>query len=136
MAIESVGRVMESQGADQQASVELDEFMEIFITQLNYQDPLDPVDNREFLTQLAEFSNLELARATEAGITELLEVNAVSQSLSLLGKLVEVNGENGTTIGNVESIRFEQGVPYISLSTSDGILIPDLSLNDIRIVKE
>ena len=66
MAIESIGRVGDTSVASQQASVGLEEFLDIFLTQLNYQDPLEPVDNQEFLAQLAQFSLLRVAISSDA----------------------------------------------------------------------
>ncbi|MBB3063497.1 flagellar hook capping FlgD N-terminal domain-containing protein [Microbulbifer rhizosphaerae] len=136
MPVDAVGQVAGTQSLNEQSAVNLDEFLRIFITQLNYQDPLDPVDNREFITQLAEFSNLELSRATQSDISDLLEVNAVSQSLALLGKTVEINGQDGAVIGNVSSIRFSQGAPLLSVVTGNNEIIPDLSPSEIRIIRE
>ncbi|WP_299581640.1 flagellar hook capping FlgD N-terminal domain-containing protein [uncultured Microbulbifer sp.] len=136
MSIDAVGRVAGEQSLNEQSTVNLDEFMRIFITQLNYQDPLDPVDNREFLTQLAEFSNLEIAKSSQTNISDLLNVNAVSQSLGLLGKTVEVSGSGGAIIGSVTSIRFVEGSPLLSLTTSTNEVITDLSPAEIRIIRE
>ncbi|MFA0810742.1 flagellar hook capping FlgD N-terminal domain-containing protein [Microbulbifer epialgicus] len=136
MSIDAVGRVAGEQPLNEQSTVNLDEFMRIFITQLNYQDPLDPVDNREFLTQLAEFSNLEIAKSSQDNISDLLEVSAVSQSLGLLGKTVEVNGSSGAIIGSVSSIRFSDGLPLLTLTTSTNEVIADLSPAEVRIIRE
>ena len=136
MPIDAIGQVTGSDTVSSQSAIDLDEFMRIFITQLNYQDPLDPVDNREFLAQLAEFSNLELARSTQSNISDLLEVNAITQSLDLLGKTVEIIGENGSVIGSVSSIRFDQGAPLLSVLTGNNQIVPDLSPSEIRIVRE
>ncbi|BBM00343.1 flagellar hook capping FlgD N-terminal domain-containing protein [Microbulbifer sp. GL-2] len=136
MSIDAVGRVAGEQPLNEQSTVNLDEFMRIFITQLNYQDPLDPVDNREFLTQLAEFSNLEIAKSSQDNISDLLEVSAVSQSLGLLGKTVEVNGSSGAIIGSVSSIRFSDGLPLLTLTTSANEVIADLSPAEVRIIRE
>ncbi|MEX2964317.1 flagellar hook capping FlgD N-terminal domain-containing protein [Microbulbifer sp. TYP-18] len=136
MPIDAIGQVAGTETINEQSSVNLDEFMRIFITQLNYQDPLDPVDNREFITQLAEFSNLELSRATQTDIADLLEVNAVSQSLGLLGKTVEVSGSDSAVVGSVSSIRFVQGSPLLSIVTSSNEIIPNLSPSEIRVITE
>ena len=79
MAIDSVGAVGRTDVVSAQASVGLDDFLNIFLTQLNYQDPLEPVDNREFLAQLAQFSSVELANRTNETTSAILDVSNISQ---------------------------------------------------------
>ncbi|OUS29805.1 flagellar hook capping protein [Gammaproteobacteria bacterium 45_16_T64] len=92
MAIESIGRVASSDSAATQNSVGIDDFLEIFLTQLNFQDPLEPVDNREFIAQLAQFSSLQIASETNDNLEGLLEVNSVDQAVGLIGRSVTFNG--------------------------------------------
>ncbi len=119
MAIESIGRVSnESQSLPQQA-VNTDDFLKLFLTQLNYQDPLEPVDNREFLTQLAEFSSLQIANSNSKSMESLLDVSSVNQSVSLLGKEVLVNSGNipgGSAVGTVSAIELNGN--YVTLAVS------------------
>ena len=61
MAVDAIGGTFGSgAGGLQSASVSQDDFLNIFLTQLSFQDPLEPVDNREFISQLAQFSNFDL----------------------------------------------------------------------------
>ncbi|CAM3744650.1 flagellar hook capping FlgD N-terminal domain-containing protein [Parendozoicomonas haliclonae] len=136
MAIDAVGQVAGTQLATQQSSLSLDEFLDVFITQLNYQDPLDPVDNKEFLAQMAQFSSLEIARNSQNHLEDALEISAVSQTVGLLGKTVEVNGEKGISIGKVTSIRLANGSPVFSVSTADNTVIADLRPSQITLVRE
>lgn len=73
------------------------EFLELLIAQLENQDPLEPMDNSEFVAQLAQFSNVEQLVAVNEGIdilaTQLLSANNV-QATSLVGKEVEVNSDS------------------------------------------
>jgi len=48
-----------SQVADSSSTVEKDEFLKLLITQLQHQDPLEPMDNAEFVSQITQFSALE-----------------------------------------------------------------------------
>lgn len=121
MAIESVGRVGETEGAlRQQTSLQLEDFLNIFLTQLSFQDPLEPVDNREFLAQLAQFSSLELANSSNENSEGLLEVTSYSQSIGLLGRSVEANTENGTVTGEVIAMRLSGAQPQLTLREGDG----------------
>jgi len=123
MAIDSVGAVGRTDTVAAQASVGLDEFLNIFLTQLNYQDPLEPVDNREFLAQLAQFSSVELANRTNDNTEALLDVSNLSQSIGLLGRTVNVQLETGSSSGEVVAMSLVQGQPRLSVRQADGTFI-------------
>lgn len=123
MAIDSVGAVGRTDVVSAQASVGLDDFLNIFLTQLNYQDPLEPVDNREFLAQLAQFSSVELANRTNETTSAILDVSNLSQSIGLLGRTVNVQLETGSSSGEVIAMSLVQGQPRLSVKQPDGSII-------------
>ncbi len=123
MAIESIGRVSDTGVASQAAGVGLEDFLRIFLTQLNYQDPLEPVDNREFLAQLAQFASLEIASRSNENSEALLDVTSLSQSIGLLGRTVDVQLENGQATGEVIAMRLVNDQPQLSISQADGSVI-------------
>lgn len=86
------------------------DFLNILVTQLRYQDPLNPMDDKEFIAQLAQFSTLEQ-------MTEQTKWAQMSYGLSLVGHLVRYNNiEQGQVeIGVVQSIRLVDGQPLLSL---------------------
>ncbi|MDM7994847.1 MAG: flagellar hook capping FlgD N-terminal domain-containing protein [Acidobacteriota bacterium] len=51
--------------------VTTNEFLKLLVTQLQNQDPLDPMDNSQFLTQLATFSSMEQLISINEGVTSL-----------------------------------------------------------------
>ena len=123
MAIDSVGAVGRTDVVSAQASVGLDDFLNIFLTQLNYQDPLEPVDNREFLAQLAQFSSVELANRTNETTSAILDVSNLSQSIGLLGRTVNVQLETGSSSCEVIAMSLVQGQPRLSVKQADGSII-------------
>ena len=60
----------------QNASIGQEDFLHILLTQLRFQDPLKPVDNQQFVAQLAQFSALEINRQQSEKIDTLLQINA------------------------------------------------------------
>lgn len=121
MAIESIGRIDTGASAvQQQSSLKLEDFLNIFLTQLSFQDPLEPVDNREFLAQLAQFSALELSNRSNENTEGLLEVSSFTQSVGLLGKTIEASGENGSIQGEVLAMRLVSGSPELTIKKADG----------------
>jgi flagellar basal-body rod modification protein FlgD len=136
MPVEAIGQIAGSNPLDRQSQVNLDDFMEIFLTQLSYQDPLEPVDNREFLAQLAQFSSLQVANVTSENMDDMLQLTAVDQSIGLLGRQVEIEGlDSNGIIGEVTTIRFQNGSPLLSGTTESGVPFVDLSPTQIRLVR-
>lgn len=135
MAIDSIGRVASNESALNQTAVGLEDFLEIFLAQLNFQDPLEPVDNREFIAQLAQFSALELANQTNDGVNGILEVESVSQSVGLLGKEVQATFSEGTIVGEVVAIKLVNNQPAISLRTVDDRFIEGISPANVSLIR-
>ena len=135
MSVDSIGRVATSEIALNQTAVGLEDFLEIFLAQLNFQDPLEPVDNREFIAQLAQFSALELANQTNEGVNGILEVEAVSQSVGMLGRTVNVSSANGVAFGNVVAIKLVGGQPVLSIELPTGQVLEGISPADVNVVR-
>ena len=136
MAVDAIGQVVGARENPTQSQVDLDDFLQIFLTQLNFQDPLEPVDNREFIAQLAEFSNLQIANTTGENIDDLLQVTAVNQSLGLIGRQVEISGlGEGVLSGEVTTVRFRNGSPLLSGTTSGNVPFVDLNPSQVRLVR-
>jgi len=120
MAIDSIGAIGNREVVAAQANVGLEDFLRLFLTQLNYQDPLEPVDNTEFLAQLAQFSSVELANRTNENAEALLDVNNLSQSIGLLGRTVNVQLETGTASGEVIAMNLVNGQPQLTIFQEQG----------------
>ena len=137
MAVDAIGSAVGvgSTGAVQSASVAQDEFLRLFLTQLSFQDPLEPVDNREFLAQLAQFSTVEQLRQNNENIEGLLSLDATSQALGLLGRIVEIEGDTETTIGTVTTISTTGGNPLLTIQTEDGSVVDTVSPTRITLVR-
>ncbi len=72
-----------------------DDFLNLLVTQLKYQDPLDPQDPTEYTSQLAEFSSLEQLMSVNTSIEDLssLQVlNTMYSSSSFVGQTVRMDG--------------------------------------------
>src|SRR5262245_49063993 len=84
-----------------QRTIGQEEFLRILLTQLRFQDPLEPVDNREFIAQLAQFSALEINRQQSEKVDTLLAMENANQALALVGKNVEISGTENVGVGEV-----------------------------------
>lgn len=102
------------------------DYMKLFTQELTYQDPLKPIDNREFMSQMAQFSALQEAQVSSNSLKDILEMTAGNQSLMLLGKSVKIKGSNEA--GLVTKINFAtDGFPQLSIKINGGIVTSELA---------
>ncbi len=98
-------------------SLDKDAFLQLLVAQMQYQDPLEPTDNTEYISQLATFSSLEEMQNLNQSMTE-------GSAYNLVGKYVIVkvtNSQTGETYydnGMVDYIMRENGKVYISVNDS------------------
>ncbi|CEG57450.1 flagellar hook assembly protein FlgD [Legionella fallonii] len=110
------------------------DYLKLFMQELTYQDPLKPVDNREFMAQMAQFSSLQEARTTNEHLIQLLGMTSGNQSLSLLGKKVRLKNVEGE--GRVSTVEFhDKEPPQITVIMNNGE-IPKVELGQIIEVKD
>jgi flagellar basal-body rod modification protein FlgD len=91
-----------------------DAFLNLLVTQLQNQDPLDPTDSVEFTAQLAQFSSLEQLGNVNDNLKQLQNFQASinnSQAVSLIGKEITANGN---------SLNFADGQPAGCQFNMDG----------------
>ena len=103
-------------------------FLELLVTELRHQDPFNPVDNKEFITQLATFNSLEQLITLNQNVENLNKKESILQGASLISKKV-------VTIENVEG-----RVVSVSVS-SDGLMLhldngATVNLEEVKEVKE
>jgi flagellar basal-body rod modification protein FlgD len=134
MAVDSIGAATLAANTPRNAVVGQDDFLKILLTQLRFQDPLKPMDNQEFVAQLAQFSSLEFTRQQSERIDALLTIQSASQSLTLMNRTVEVAAEGGSQVGTVTAIRFDNGNPLLTVKTAAGAFLTDVRLSQVRLV--
>jgi len=97
-----------------------DDFLKLLVTQLQNQDPLKPMDNTEYVSQLAQFSSLEQMTNIATASNSTYTSQASASALAMIGKTVEwadsSTGKNQT--GKVDSISFVDGKPKLNIGTS------------------
>ena len=81
-----------------------DDFMKILITQLSHQDPTKPMEDKEFIAQMAQFSSLEQMTNMNQQFTAMAERLNSSQAFNVLGKDVELMSAGQSIQGQVEAV--------------------------------
>jgi len=116
-----------------------DDFLEMLITKLENQDPLDSASDEDFTSEMAQYSSLEQETDTNTSLTtmstELSNMstelsasftnNNASQAVAMVGKsaTVETTDSSGnvtdTETGTVTAVKFEDGVPMLVIDGSE-----------------
>ena len=63
-----------------------DQFLQLLVAQLRNQDPLEPVNNENFIAQLAQFSTLEGIENLNASFSDVLALQNLTQGANLIGR--------------------------------------------------
>ena len=90
-----------------------DAFLQLLVCQMQNQDPLNPADNSEYITQLTTFSQLESLQNIEGAISD-------SQAVNMTGKFVDVvttnsNGNTEVISGYVDYVCMQDGKTYVCI---------------------
>ena len=134
------------------ASETRDQFLQLLVTQLRHQDPLEPTKQEDFLAQLAQFSTLEGIEKLNANVegflstqlenqatqnsflVELQQFQNMASAANLVGKEVEFESDSGNTeIGRVDGVVIKENT--ISLRVGDDLIpisrIQEISSTDL-----
>lgn len=93
-----------------------DEFLKLLLAQLSNQDPLKPMEDKDFIAQLAQFNALEQMQQVNTHLVDMLAGMSLGQASSLIGKVVEAGQVSGTVTG----VTMADGKAKLTLSTQAG----------------
>jgi flagellar basal-body rod modification protein FlgD len=84
------------------------DFLQLLVTQMSSQDPLNPESDTDFAAQLAQFSSLQEAQDTQSDLQDI-------QATGLIGQNVTVNPSSGASAvtGVVTAVQISSGTPSI-----------------------
>ncbi|WP_029357993.1 flagellar hook assembly protein FlgD [Borreliella garinii] len=83
-----------------------DDFLKLLITQLRYQDPTNPMKDKEFISQMAQFSALEQMTNMSKSFEKLSSSLGIRRDLDLLGKVIKFQHSDGEVVkGRVTNIK-------------------------------
>jgi flagellar basal-body rod modification protein FlgD len=112
MEVDNFNKSIKTDGKENVKNLGKDEFLKLLITELSHQDPTNPMQDREFISQMAQFSSLEQMLNMNTNLGKFLNDLKFQSSYDLLGKNVEIqmqdkvdeNGMMKTVKGVVDSI--------------------------------
>ena len=99
--------------SDNKNTLDKDAFLKLLVTQMQYQDPMEPTSNTEYMSQMAQFSSVEQMQNLSATITS-------GQALSLTGQYVILNvpdaaGNINQVSGLVDYVTVQDGKNYFHI---------------------
>lgn len=109
--------------------------LRIVLTQLTYQDPLKPVDNFQFVSQLAQFTQIQQTESLTEQLTNLLAAQSATQATSLLGHTVDFQTGESPQSGIVRTVSFTTGQPTLTVETSGGQLVANVPIANVSTVR-
>ena len=132
---------MASIEASSASQIQMD-YMKLLVSQLQNQNPLEPMDNNQMASQLAQFSQLNQLEGMNSSFSEVLSTTNRNYANSLLGKNVtfylenEISGELETKSGSVDSVFYDTDTKesLLGIKNEDG-QIYTLELSDVVLVE-
>ncbi|NCO66019.1 MAG: flagellar hook assembly protein FlgD [Candidatus Aquicultor secundus] len=108
-----------------------DSFLQLLVTQMRYQDPLEPAKDTDYIAQLAQFNALEQMQNLNDKFDQMLKWSQLTQSSNLIGKQVDgltLTGEDKDGDGNadvakvsgaVKEVKFVKGEPILMVGSTE-----------------
>lgn len=113
-----------------------DEFLKLLVTQLQYQDPLNPLSDADFIAQMAQFSALEQ-------MYNVYRVGELQQATNLIGRHVKaevytIPGQPEWVYGKVQGVRTFGGTTYLILDGGREVKAEDVvtALDEAGLIQE
>ena len=121
------------------SDLDKDAFLRLLTTQLQHQDPLNPMENSEFVAQLAQFSSLEQLQGLSSGMESLYMVNMSMNNAALtglIGKDVVATGDTFHYAGSGdEAVHFDAATSAstatITITNGDGVVVASKDIGAI-----
>ncbi|MGM0602285.1 MAG: flagellar hook capping FlgD N-terminal domain-containing protein [Bacillota bacterium] len=104
-----------------------DAFFKILITQLQNQDPLDPMEDREFISQMAEFSSLEKVEKIYGMLEQQFNVNQLAGQADLIGKEITADIEGVQLKGTVDGVKSKDEEIWVVLKNGSEIRMDNIT---------
>lgn len=113
-----------TQTAASRSSLDYDAFLKLLIAQMQRQDPTNPTDPTQYMSQLASFSTVEQVIKTNSKLDSLLSASALSQIDGLIGRTAMAITDAGETIsGKIAALTIMAGGNVATLEDGTQLLL-------------
>jgi len=134
MTISAANSVASGAGS-QVNNLNMQDFLKVLLTQLTYQDPLKPMDNQQFMAQVAQFTALGQTQQMNSNIETLVSNQASLQSVGLIGRTVDITTKSGTVTGTVSALSLSGNSPQLTVKAGSGATLTNIDLSQVIAVR-
>ncbi len=125
MATSGIGSTGSGQDAAKSATatdafqrLDVEQFLKLLITELQNQDPLQPADNQQLLTQLSQIKDIAASNKLNETLESLSLGENVSSAAGLIGKQIQGLDDAGSSVvGRVEKVSIREGQPRLIIGS-------------------
>ncbi|MCR5612445.1 flagellar hook capping FlgD N-terminal domain-containing protein [Treponema sp.] len=115
MAVDRHNKENTFEGRQIKQQLDKNDFLTLLLAQLSHQDPTQPMENTEFVAQMAQFSSLEQIHNMSEGFNKMASLMHNNEAVSTLGKVVDIEVGDAKITGTVDSITRGE-VPQVSVN--------------------
>ena len=105
-----------------------DQFLKLFVAQLQHQDPMNPMEDTEFMGQMASFSTLEQVTNLATANAQIAENLSSTSAVALIGRTVTwTDADDVSHTGIVEKVTTAGGTPSLTVGGTEGVELSTIS---------
>lgn len=104
------------------------EFLQLMMDQLKNQDPLNPADPTQYMSELASFSSLDEEMQISSSASQTASNGSSTAALNLIGKSVNyLDNDGNPQSGTVSAVDFTSSGPTLTVGTTSGISLSQIT---------
>jgi len=130
MTVAATGASAYSSASDAVSKTQVDyqSFLKLLVAQMKNQDPTNPMDNTEYMAQLATFSQVEQSVQMNQKLDQMLQSSTLAQADSIIGRTI--TSADGATTGKVTEVRLISNGIVAVLEGGKGItVVPGIKIS-------
>ncbi|MET4042246.1 flagellar hook assembly protein FlgD [Bradyrhizobium sp. RT6a] len=130
-ATDSTSKSSSSTTSTSSTGVDYNTFLRLLIAEMKNQDPTNPMDTSQYMSQFAQLSSVEQAMQTNSKLDALLSSQSLSQANGLIGKTVSFTDSTGASFsGKVASVSINSDGSVATLENGTKVAIgPGLTIS-------
>jgi flagellar basal-body rod modification protein FlgD len=127
--INGVSNTNANNGNVPKANVDYQSFLKLLVAEMKHQDPTNPMDATQYVSQLASFSQVEQSVQINSKLENILASSQLSQASSIIGKVL--TSADGAVKGTVAEVRlYSDGIVAVLDSGKEVLVQPGVKIKD------